>query len=74
MKMIGSPHGLQDGLIQPLAKYSFTYLLTSADSAAEHTILASVVRFSIGKKLNVMHSISIHWHARWIKDTMEFLC
>ena len=35
MKMIGAPHGLQDGLIQPLAKYSSTYLLTSADSAAD---------------------------------------
>ena len=35
MKMIGAPHGLQDVLIHPLAKYSSTYLLTSADSAAD---------------------------------------
>ena len=35
MKIIGAPHGLQDGLIQHLAKYSSTYLLTSADSAAD---------------------------------------
>ena len=34
-KMIGAPHGLQDGLIQPLAKYSSTYLLSSADSASD---------------------------------------
>ena len=33
MKMIGAPHGLQDGLIHPLAKYSSYCLLTSADSA-----------------------------------------
>ena len=31
------------------------------------------MRFSIGEKLNVMHYISIHWHARWIKDIMEIL-
>ena len=35
MKMIGAPHGLQDGLIHPLAKYLSIYLLTSADSAAD---------------------------------------
>ena len=28
MKMIRAPHGLQDGLIHPLAKYSCTYFLT----------------------------------------------
>ena len=32
----------------------------------------SVVRFSIGKKLDLMHSISFHRHAWWIKDFMEF--
>ena len=36
-------------------------------------MLMSVVRFSIGKKLNMVHSISIHRHAWWIKDIMEFL-
>ena len=38
-----------------------------------YPILTSVVRLSIGEKLNVMHSISIHRHARWIKDIIEFL-
>ena len=33
----------------------------------------SVVRLSIWEKLNVMHSISIHRHAWWIKDIMELL-
>ena len=32
---IGAPHGLQDGLIHPLAKYLSTYLLTSSDLAAD---------------------------------------
>ena len=35
IKMIGAPHGLQDGLIHPLAKYLSTYLFTSADPAAD---------------------------------------
>ena len=35
MKMIGAPHGLQDGLIHPLVKYSSIYLFKSADSAAD---------------------------------------
>ena len=35
MKMIGAPQGPKDGLIQPLAKYSSTYLLTPADSASD---------------------------------------
>ena len=35
MTMIGAPHGLQDGLVHPLAKYSSIYLFTSADSAED---------------------------------------
>ena len=35
MKIIGAPQGLQDGLIHPLAEYSSSCLLTSADSAAD---------------------------------------
>ena len=35
MKMIVAPHGLQDGLVHPLAQYSFTYFLTSADLAVQ---------------------------------------
>ena len=41
--------------------------------SCRHFILMSVVRLSIGEKFNVMHSISIHRHAWWIKDIMEFL-
>ena len=36
-----------------------------------YPILTSVVRLSIGKKLNLVHCISIHRHAWWIKDIME---
>ena len=35
-------------------------------------MLMSVLRFSIGKKLNLMHSISLHRYAWWIKDIIEF--
>ena len=73
MKMIGAPHGLQDGLIHPLTKYPFIYLFTSADSSCRHLILTSVVRLGILEKFNVMHSISIHRHTLWIKDIIEFL-
>ena len=31
-----------------------------------------VMRFSIGQKLNLMHGISLHRHAWWIKDIMKF--
>ena len=41
--------------------------------SCRNPILASVVRFSIREKLNAMHSISIHWHARWMEDIMELL-
>ena len=41
--------------------------------SCQHSILTSVVRLSIGEKLNVMHSTFIHRHAWWIKDIMEFL-
>ena len=45
MKMIKAPPEMQDGLIHPLAKYSSSCLLTSADSAADiHTNVCSEVQ------------------------------
>ena len=32
----------------------------------------SVVRLSMGDKFNMVHNISIHRHAWWIKDIIEF--
>ena len=60
------------GWLNPILSQIFIHLSSYLCwFSCRHPILASVVRISIGEKLNVMHSISIHWHARWIKHIME---
>ena len=62
------------GWLNPTLSQIFTHLSSQLCWFSwRHHILASVVKFSIGEKLYVMHHISIHWHARWIKDIMELL-